>query len=141
MEQLGVIRRVDEPTEWCHPIVVVQKPVKKLRICLDLTKLNQVTKRELYQLETVDETIAKIGKECKFMTKLDANSGYWQLPLDEESKLKATFITPFGRCCPTGASFRLLSLPEIFNKRIDKIIDGLPGVAKSMDDFLIYGRP
>ena len=139
MEDLGVIRKVEQPTEWCHPIVVVQNPVtEKLRICLDLTKLNQFTKRELYQLETVDETIAKIGKECKFMSKLDANSGYWQLPLDEDSQLKATFITPFGRFCPTRAPFGLLSLPEIFNKRIDKIIEGLPGVAKSMDDFLIY---
>lgn len=85
MENLGVIRRVDEPTEWCHPIVVVQNTDKKLRIFIDLTKLNQITKREIYQLETVDETIAKIGKECQFMTKLEANSGYWQLPLDRDS--------------------------------------------------------
>ena len=97
MEGLGVIKKIGEPTEWCHPVVInqnVPKPEGKLRICLHLTKLNTVTKREFYQLESVNETLAKIGQECKIMSKLDANSGYWQLPLDEESQRKATFITP-----------------------------------------------
>ena len=31
-------------------------------------------------------------------------------------------------------------MQEIFNKHIDAIIDGLPGVAKSTDDFLIYAK-
>lgn len=31
-------------------------------------------------------------------------------------------------------------MQEIFNKRIDSIIDGLPGVAKSTDDFLAYAK-
>ena len=106
---------------------------------LDLTRLNKAVKREFYQLESVDETLAKLG-ECNIMTKLDANSGYWQMPLDEESQLKATFITPFGRFCPARGPFGLSSMQEIFNKRLDKIISGLPGVVKSTDDFLVTGR-
>ena len=31
-------------------------------------------------------------------------------------------------------------MPEIFNREMDRIIEGLEGVAKSMDDFLIYGK-
>lgn len=31
------------------------------------------------------------------MSKLDANSGYWQMALDEPSPLKCKFITPFRR--------------------------------------------
>eukprot|EP00794_Sanderia_malayensis_P002352 gene2352-2708_t len=100
MEEMGVIRRVEEPTDWCHPIVLVKKDNGSIRLCLDLTRFNVAVKREFYQLESVDETLAKL-RECKILTKLDANSGYWQMPLDEESQLKATFITPFGRFCPT----------------------------------------
>ena len=74
------------------------------------------------------------------MSKLDANSGYWQITLDEESQRKCTFITTFGRFCPTRAPFGLISIPEIFNRKIDEIIEGLAGVVKSMDDFLIYGK-
>ena len=139
MEKMGVIRKVEEPTDWCHPIVLVQKGNGSIRLCLDLTRLNKAVKREFYQLESIDETLAKLG-ECNIMTKLDANSGYWQMPLDEESQLKATFITPFGRFCPTRGPFGLSSMQEIFNKRLDKIISGLPGVAKSTDDFLVTGR-
>ena len=140
MQQMGVIRVVDEPTSWCHPIVTVQKPNGKLRICLDLTQLNKGTKREYYELPSVDETLAQLGSDCKIMAKLDANSGYWQLPLDEESQLFCTFTTPFGRYCPTRGPFGLNSLPEIFTKKMDDIIQGAPGVVKSMDDFLIFGK-
>ena len=140
MLKLGVIEKVDQPTEWCHPIVLVRKSDNSIRICIDLTKLNTVTKREFYQLESVDETLAKLGKNCNIMTKLDANSGYWQIPLDENSRLKATFITPFGRFCPTRGPFGLSSMQEIFNKRLDQIIEGLEGVVKSTEDILISGR-
>ena len=36
----GVITEVTEPTEWCAGMVVVPKPNGKMRICVDLTKLN-----------------------------------------------------------------------------------------------------
>ena len=124
MQEMGVIKPVDEPTEWCHPIVVVPKPNGDLRICLDLTQLNKETKREFYELPSVDDTLAKLGSGCNYMAKLDANAGYWQLPLDQDSQLKCTFTTPFGRFCPTRGPFGLTSLPEIFNKRIDSIIHG-----------------
>ena len=78
MERLGVIRKVNHPTEWCHPKVVVGKPNGKIfRICIDPTKLNLGIKREFYQIESVEETISKIGSGCEVFTKLDANSGYW----------------------------------------------------------------
>ena len=41
MEQLGVISKVDEPTDWCAGMVVVPKQDGKVRICVDLTKLNE----------------------------------------------------------------------------------------------------
>ena len=40
MAKLGVIQRVEKPTDWCHPIVVVAKPNNQIRLCIDLTKLN-----------------------------------------------------------------------------------------------------
>jgi hypothetical protein len=54
MKEMGVIKVVDQPTDWCHPIVVVKKPNGLLRICIDLTQLNKDTKREFYELPSVD---------------------------------------------------------------------------------------
>ena len=140
MEKLGVIRKIDKPTEWCHPIVVVNKPNGDIRLCIDLTKLNAAVERELHHLESVEETMAKLGNECVYMTKIDANSGYWQIPLDESSQELTTFITPIGRFCSTRGPYGLNSMQEIFGKKMDVVIDGLEGVAKSTDDFLVIAK-
>ncbi len=39
MESQGVIRRVDEPTEWCAGMVVATKRARRVQICLYLTEL------------------------------------------------------------------------------------------------------
>ena len=140
MVELGVIRKIDKPTDWCHPIVIVNKPNGDIRLCIDLTKLNAGVERELYHLESVEETLAKLGDECVHMTKVDANSGYWQVPLDEESQELTTFITPIGRFCCTRGPYGLSSMQEIFGKKMDVVIEGLVEVAKSTDDFLVYGK-
>lgn len=116
MEQMGVIRAVDQPTDWCDPIVTVQKPNGKLRVCIDLTQLNKGTKSEYYELISVDETLAQLGNNCKIMVKLDTNSGYWQMPLDEEPQLLCTFTTPFGRYCPTRGPFGLILCQKFSRK-------------------------
>ena len=41
----GVISPVEEPTDWCAGLVVVPKPNGKVRICVDLTKLNEAVQR------------------------------------------------------------------------------------------------
>ena len=46
IEKLGVIRKVEEPTEWCSGIVVVLKPNDNVRVYVDLTKLNESVCRE-----------------------------------------------------------------------------------------------
>ena len=46
LEQLGVIAKVEVPTEWCAGMVVVPKPNGNVCICVDLTKLNQSVCRE-----------------------------------------------------------------------------------------------
>ena len=104
-----------------------QKPflwVFGIRFCIDLTKLNLGVERELYQLESIEETLAKLGDECVFMSKIDANSGYWQVPLDEASQELTTFITPIGRFCCTRGPYGLSSMQEIFGKKMDVVIEG-----------------
>lgn len=41
MQAKGVIASVNEPTEWCTPLVIVPKPSGGIRLCVDLTKLNE----------------------------------------------------------------------------------------------------
>lgn len=46
-------------------------------------------------MPAVDQTLAQLAGAIAFL-KLDANSGYWQIPLSPESALHTTFMTPFG---------------------------------------------
>ena len=95
LENLDVIEKVEEPSDWCAPMCVVTKPNGQVRICVDLTKLNNAVKRERIMLPTVDYTIARMGG-AKFFSKLDLNMGFHQICLDKESRELCTFITPYG---------------------------------------------
>ena len=93
MEGLGVISHIEELTEWCTGMVVVPKANGQVRICMDLTKLNESVCCECHQLPAVEQTLAQIaGAQC--FSKLDTNSGIWQIPLSGESALLTSFITP-----------------------------------------------
>ena len=84
MEMLGVISRIETPTDWCAGMVVVPKPNKRVRICVDLTKLNENVRRERHPLPAVEQTLAQIAG-ARVFSKLDANSGFWQIPLSAKS--------------------------------------------------------
>ena len=58
MEAMGVISKVDEPTDWCAGMVVVPKKSGSVRICVDLKPLNESVLRETHLLPKVDETLA-----------------------------------------------------------------------------------
>ena len=121
MLQQGVISPVTVPTTWCSGLVPVPKPNGNVRLCIDLTQLNKAVQREIHPMPSVDESLAKLGKS-RFFTKLDANSGFWQLPLDEGSKLLTTFVTPFGRYCFNRLPFGISSAPEIFQRTMSEIL-------------------
>ena len=84
MLEAGIIEKVTEPTDWCAPMVPVVKPNGKIRICVDLRKLNKAVKRERYILPTLENVAPKLAG-AKVFSKLDASSGYWRIPLHPES--------------------------------------------------------
>ena len=139
MEEMGVISKVNDPIPWCAGMVVVPKKSGAVRICVDLKALNESVLRETHPIPKVDDTLAQLTGAAVF-SKLDANSGFWQIPLSDESKLLTTFITPFGRYAFNKLPFGISSAPELFQKRMSKILEGLEGVVCLMDDVLIFGK-
>ena len=139
MESEGVISRVEEPTDWCAGMVVVPKTDGRVRICVDLTKLNKSVHRERLMMPSVEQVLAQV-KGAQVFSKLDANSGFWQIPLSEQSALLTTFITPFGRYCFNRLPFGITSAPEHFQRRMSSILEGLEGFVSRTDDVLVYGK-
>ena len=95
--------------------------------------------REKYDLPYVDQTLGRLAGAKKF-TKLDANSGFWQIPLPPTYQELTIFITPFGRYCFRRLPFGITSAPEHFQKRMHKVLEDLPGVLCMMDDIIIFGE-
>ena len=141
MEKQGVISPVTDPTQWCSGMVVVRKPNGGVRICVDLTTLNKDVAREVHPMKSVDDNLAKL-QGSQIYTKLDANSGFWQIPLDKDSRLFTTFITPTGRFCFNRLPFGISSAPEIFQRMMSNVLHGLEGegVICHMDDILVHGQ-
>ena len=139
MEKLGVISPVEAPTDWCAGMVVVPKSEGRVRICVDLTKLNESVYRERHPLPAVEQTLAQIAG-ARVFSKLDANSGFWQIPLSKESSLLTTFITPHGRFCFNRLPFGITSAPEHFQRRMSVILRDLDGVVCLIDDILVHGK-
>ena len=73
-------------------------------------------------------------------TKLDANSGFWQIPLSPESHQLTTFITPFGRYHFNKLPFGISSAPELFQRRMSAILEGVEGVVCLIDELLVIGK-
>jgi len=84
MESLKVISRIDGLSKWCAGMVVVPKSSGKVRICIDMKLLNENVITEFRPLSAVNETLVQLSG-AKIFTKLDANLGFWQIPLAPES--------------------------------------------------------
>ena len=127
MIQQRVISPVTEPTQWCSGMVPVLKLIGSVPICVYLIVINKSVQREVHPIFSVDKSLAKLSKSRAF-SKLDANGGFWQLLLDKELRLLTNFITPYGRFCFNRVLFGICSAPQVFQRTMLNILQGLDGV-------------
>ena len=138
MENDGVTKKQEEPTDLVNSMVIVETP-KKLRICIDPRDLNKSIKQEHFPMKTIEEVVQNMP-EAKVLSKLDATSGYWQLKLDEESSKLCTFNTPFGRYRLLRVPFGIISASEIFQRVMSQMVEDIDGSEAVMDDIVVWGK-
>ena len=136
LENMGVIQRVTQPTEWISNMVAVRKP-NKLRVCLDPLELNKAVLRNHYHIPTVEQIAPRLSKAKVFST-VDAKDGFLQVVLDEPSSYLTTFWTPYGLYRWLRMPFGIKSAPEEFQRRIDKCLEGLENIQAIHDDVIIF---
>lgn len=67
MESKGVIKKIDQPTDWVNSLVIAEKvKTEKLRLCLDPRDLNKAIKREHFQLPTIEEITSRLSGATVF---------------------------------------------------------------------------
>ena len=106
MLDAGVIQPSNSP--WCNAVVLVRKKDGSLHFCIDFRKLNSLTVKDSHPLPCICETLESLTGAAHFST-FNMNSGFWQVPMDEESKQYTAFTLgsmglyecesmPFGLC-------------------------------------------
>ena len=141
LEDLDIIEKVDGPTPWVSPIVAAPKPKSpdEIRICVDMRLPNQAIKRTRHIMPTVDDILMQLN-QAKVFSKLDLNSGYHQLELDEDSRNITTFTTHAGLRRYKRLNFGVTSAAEMFQNVIAETLSDIPDALNTSDDILIHGR-
>ena len=140
MEQLGVIKKLDinEATDWCHNLVLVHKPNGKLRVCLSPHTINTAVRFNVHNSKTFQDMTSNI-RRVKKVSKIDANSGFWTLPMDIRSQLLTTFNIPWGRYCFIKMPFGLNQSQYFFQYYMDLHFDSINETTNVIaDDVMIY---
>ena len=126
---------------WSSRIVLVKKKDGKLRFCVDYRGLNRITKKDVYPLPRMDDSLSML-KRGKFFTTLDFFAGYWQIPLAADAKEKTAFITDTGLYEFNVMPFGLCNAPATFQRFMDATLAGLKwkNLVVYMDDIIIFSE-
>ena len=123
MLDTGVVQPSNSP--WCNAVVLVRKKDGSLHFCIDFRRLNALTIKDSHPLPRICETLESLAGAAHYST-FDLNSGFWQVPMDKESKQHTAFTLgsmglyecesmPFGLCNapPTFQRFMQNCLGEL----------------------------
>ena len=73
-------------------------------------------------------------------SKLDVRQGYWAISIDYESSLITTFNSPHGRYRFKRLPFGLCLSQDVFQLKMDMIIENWPETLGIADDIAVFGK-
>jgi hypothetical protein len=136
MIKAGIVEPSDSP--YAAPIVLIKKKDQSLRVCVDYRGLNKEIVFDPVPMPRMYEVINTVYK-VKYISKLDLTKGYWQVPLDLESRRKSIFTTPSWQYQFTFTPVGMMNSGATFVRMLDKVLAGYTEFANSfIDDIGIF---
>ena len=142
-EAQGVIERCEGYTEWASPAFLVEKPRdengnRQYRLVVDFRHLNSQIKDQARSFPRADDTIQAIGQlRGQYFSKLDAYSGFFQIPLRPKDRHLTAFTTPgrkwHYRVMPMG----LKTSPKAFHSVIETALRSVKSCLPYVDDLVV----
>ena len=141
--QKGWVRPSASP--WGAPVLLVPKKDGTWRFCVDFRNLNAVTVRDSFPLPRIDDLLHKVG-QAKVFSKMDLQSGFHQVPMEENSIETTAFSLP--EAVEGSAHFEwivmpfgLMNAPSTFQRLITKVLVGCEAfTAAYIDDVLVFSQ-
>ena len=133
-----IITEQVEPTPWVSSVTFPRKPNGDVRVCLDPSNLNKAIIREHHKPMTVEEIAHELAGATVY-TKADALKAFLQIHLTHEASLLTTFNSHRGRLQFLRMPFGAKMSQDVFQLRMDAILEQCPGVIGIHDDMVIFG--
>ena len=107
----------------CSPCFLVAKPGSTaLRLVVDYGEVNKKTQNHSGSIPNMENTLERIVK-CRYKTKMDKRSGFWQVDLTAAAQELLAFITPKGRVFKWKVMpFGVANAPALFQELMNKIL-------------------
>lgn len=134
-DRIGGNRASQSP--YSTPLLIVKQKGKSNRYYLDFRKVNKHTVFDAEPMPDQEGIMAKIANS-KYFSKLDLSKGYWQIPLDEESKKITAFQSNRGLLQFRMMSFGLVNASATFNRVMRILFYGKKNVETFVDDILVH---
>jgi hypothetical protein len=134
-----IIRPSQSP--WSSPVTLVPKKDGTVRFCIDFRRLNTVTIKDRHPLPLIQDVFDQMGG-AKLFTTLDLKSGYWQVPMHEDSIAKTAFVCHLGQYEFIRMPFGLCNAPAAFQRYMNKVLYKFIGRCAMvyLDDIVIYSK-
>ena len=126
--------------KWqCAPLLVGKPNSKaKFRMTIDLRPINAATEKDSWPMPHIDSEIYDLS-DAKCFAKLDFVSGYWQLPVHEDSQENCGIVTPNGVYSSTRVLQGLTNATSHFQGTIEPLFSSIrPNLKAWLDDFMLY---
>ena len=132
----GIIQPSQSP--WTSPMVPVSKSNGSIRLCIDYRKLNAATMDDPYEMPRIGDLLDEVA-EARWISKLDLNQGFYQIPMDRDSMAKTAFFSPWGKFAFTLMPFGLKNAPTTFQRYMDVALREQSDFSNTyIDDVFIY---
>ena len=128
---------------YLSSVVMVRKPDGTFTFCVDFKKLNSVKVDDCHPLVRVDDSLESLGSAgAKYFSTMDLESGFWQLPLEQETKPLSAFITHDGLYQFERMPFGLQNAAATFSRLMATVLRGLIWkiCLVYLDDVIIFSR-
>ena len=133
---LGIIRPSVSP--WSSSVVTVKKKDGGVRICIDFRVVNSITKPDPYLMPLIEEILDMLAS-ARFISKVDLNKGFHQIPIDPVDIAKTAFCTPWGKFEFSVMPFGLRNGPAVFQRLMDRILHKDKDISQVyIDDIAIF---
>ena len=134
MLDAGVVRLSNSP--WCNAVVLVRKKDGSLHFCIDFRRLNALTIKDSHPLPHI------CARAAHYST-FDLNSGFWQVPMEEESKQYTAFtLGSMGLYECESMPFRLCNAPPTFQRLMQNCLGelNLTYCLIYLDDVIVFSE-